>query len=131
MLIACSFPRDKLIGMGAKIGKFNQKRKFRLHITALDVISPLAKYKVWVKPSSEMGFLYGNHIPKMGLGRMTESIPQYAGVIVCNMAGLALGFGLAAQTTEHCRTLDPNVRIRVKIGFSGFTSVGCWRVLTR
>lgn len=46
--------------------------------------------KVWVKPSSEMSFLYGNHILKSGLGRITESTPQYQGVLVYSMADLPL-----------------------------------------
>ena len=49
------------------------------------------QYKVWVKPTSEMSFLYGNHIPKSGLGRMTDDTPQYAGVVVYNMNDVALG----------------------------------------
>ena len=61
---------------------------FRPCLVAL--ISP-GQYKVWVKPTSEMSFLYGNHIPKSGLGRMTDDTPQYAGVVVYNMSDVALG----------------------------------------
>jgi 60S ribosome subunit biogenesis protein NIP7 len=67
-----------------------------------------AQYKVWVKPSSEMSFLYGNHVLKAGIARMTEAIPQYAGVVVLSMAGIPLGFGRAAHTTEQCKGLEPN-----------------------
>jgi ribosome biogenesis protein Nip4 len=63
------------------------------------------QYKVWVKQSSEMSFLYGNHVTKNGLARMTENTPQYAGVVVYNMQDIALGFGVAAQTTDYCQTL--------------------------
>ena len=49
------------------------------------------QYKVWVKPQSEMSFLYGNNVVKSGLGRMTEGIPQYAGVIVYSMSDIPLG----------------------------------------
>lgn len=66
-----------------------------------------SQYKVWVKPSAEMSFLYGNHITKNGLARMTEDTPQYAGVVVYNMADIALGFGVAAQNTLHCQSLEP------------------------
>jgi len=34
------------------------------------------QYKVWVKPSAELSFLYGNHVLKAGLGRITENTPQ-------------------------------------------------------
>ena len=68
----------------------------------------MPKYKVWVKQSAEMSFLYGNHITKSGLARMTESTPQYAGVVVYSMSDIPLGFGVAAQSTDHCQQLDPS-----------------------
>ena len=61
-----------------------------------------------MKPSSEMSFLYGNNILKSGLARITESTPQYAGVVVYNMSDLPLGFGVAAQNTDACKDLDPS-----------------------
>ena len=51
----------------------------------------LLQHKVWVKPSSEMTFLYGNNIPKSGVGRMTDDTPQYAGVVIYNMSDVPLG----------------------------------------
>jgi 60S ribosome subunit biogenesis protein NIP7 len=104
---ATTIHRDNMLHLGVCFGKFTKSGKFRLHITALDYISQYAKWKVWVKSSQEMQFLYGNHITKSGLARMTEKTPQYAGVVVYNMADLPLGFGVAAQSTEHCQTLDP------------------------
>lgn len=38
-----------------------------------------------------MSFLYGNNVAKSGLGRMTEGIPQYAGVVVYSMTDVPLG----------------------------------------
>ena len=63
--------------------------------------------KVWVKPSAEMSFLYGNHVLKSGLGRITEATPSYTGVVVYSMADVPLGFGVAAKSTAECRALDP------------------------
>jgi 60S ribosome subunit biogenesis protein NIP7 len=60
-----------------------------------------------VKPSAEMSFLYGNNVTKNGLARITENTPQYAGVVVFSMSDIPLGFGVAAQSTDHCQTLDP------------------------
>lgn len=65
------------------------------------------QYKVWVKPGAEQAFLYGNHVSKAGLARMTEAIPQYAGVLVLSASNTALGFGRAAQTTDRCKDLEP------------------------
>lgn len=73
----------------------------------LSSLLPHLQYKVWVKPSSEMGFLYGNHVLKSGIGRMTEGIPQYAGCVVLSMTNVPLGFGRAAHTTEAAKDLDP------------------------
>jgi len=106
MKAASSIKRDALLHVGTCIGKFTSKsNKFRLHITSLEYLSQYAKYKVWVKQSSEMSFLYGNHITKSGLARMTENTPQYAGVVVYSMSDIPLGFGVAAKSTDHCQQL--------------------------
>ena len=107
MKAATSISRDSLLHAGTCFGKFTKSGKFRLHITALEYLAQYAKYKVWVKPSAEMSFLYGNHVTKNGLARMTENTPQYAGVVVYSMNDIPLGFGVAAQSTDHCQTLDP------------------------
>jgi 60S ribosome subunit biogenesis protein NIP7 len=106
MKAANNISRDNLLHAGTCIGKFTKSGKFRMHITALEYLSQYAKYKVWIKQSSEMSFLYGNHVTKSGLARMTEATPQYAGVVVYNMQDIPLGFGVAAQTTDHCQTLE-------------------------
>lgn len=107
MKAATSVNRDALLHMGVCMGKFSKSGKFRLHVTALEYLAQYARYKVWLKPSAEMSFLYGNHVTKQGLARMTENTPQYAGVVVYNMSDIPLGFGVAAQTTDHCQQLDP------------------------
>merc|ERR1712080_121204 len=62
--------------------------------------------QIWVKASAEQQFLYGHHIMKSGLGRITENTPKYQGVIVHSMADLPIGFGVAKATSE-CRHADP------------------------
>jgi 60S ribosome subunit biogenesis protein NIP7 len=104
---ATSISRDDLVTFGVCLGKFTKTRRFRLAVTALDVLSAHALYRVWVKPSSEMAFLYGNHVAKAGVARMTEGVPQYGGVVVVSSSDVPLGFGRAAQTTDRCRDLDP------------------------
>ena len=63
---------------------------------------------MWVKPTSEMSFLYGNHLLKSGLGRITENTPANQGVVVYSMSDVPLGFGVAAKSTQDCRKLDPS-----------------------
>ncbi|NXY69588.1 NIP7 protein, partial [Glareola pratincola] len=131
--VATSIPRDNLVSLGTCFGKFTKSQKFRLSVMALDFLAPYAKvgrgppcppaapptppaphrsgpllqYKVWVKPGSEQSFLYGNHVLKSGLGRITENTAQYQGVVVYSMADVPLGFGVAAKSTQECRKVDP------------------------
>lgn len=88
-------------------GKFTKTKKFRLHVTCLDYVAQHAQFRVWLKPSAEQSFLYGNHVVKAGLGRITEDTPQYHGVVVLNMSDVPLGFGTAARSTAEVRKLDP------------------------
>ncbi|XP_071944383.1 60S ribosome subunit biogenesis protein NIP7 homolog [Antedon mediterranea] len=104
---AANIAREHLMSFGTCFGKFTKTLKFRLHVTALDFLAPYAKFKVWVKPGSEQSFLYGNHILKSGLGRITENTSKYQGVIVYSMSDIPLGFGVAAKSTQECRHTDP------------------------
>ena len=45
-MYACQVARDKLVALGACIGKFTHSGKFRLTIGALDLLAQYAKYKV-------------------------------------------------------------------------------------
>jgi 60S ribosome subunit biogenesis protein NIP7 len=83
--LATSVARSNLLSLGTCIGKFTKTGKFRIHITALDVIAPHARYKVWVKPNGEMPFLYGGNVVKAHVGRWSEDCPEHQGVVVYNM----------------------------------------------
>ena len=48
---AISIARPNLISLGTCFGKFSKTGKFRLHITALDILAQYAKHKVWIKPN--------------------------------------------------------------------------------
>lgn len=105
--LATSVARDSLLSLGTCLGKFTKTGKFRLHITALDVIAPHARYKVWVKANGEMPFLYGGHVVKAHVGRWSEDAPEHAGAIVMSMNDTPLGFGVTARSTAEARKLDP------------------------
>lgn len=107
MFQAGNVARENLISLGTCFGKFTKTRKFRLHVTALDFLAPYAKYKIWLKASAEQQFLYGHHVTKNGLGRITENTEKYQGVVVYSMSDLPLGFGVAARSTAECRHADP------------------------
>ena len=62
--LAAGMPRKQLIGFGTAFGKFTKTKQFRLHVTCLDYVAQHAQYRVWLKPSAEQSFLYGNHVLK-------------------------------------------------------------------
>lgn len=83
--LATSIARPSLLSLGTCLGKFTKTGKFRLHITALDIIAPHARYKVWIKPNGEMPFLYGGNVVKAHIGRWSEDCPEHQGVVVYSM----------------------------------------------
>ncbi|KAK0088746.1 hypothetical protein PV325_010853 [Microctonus aethiopoides] len=105
--LASTIAHDHLMSFGICFGKFTKSGKFRLHITALHYLAPYAQFKIWLKPSAEQQFLYGHHVTKSGLGRITEGTPQYQGVVVFSMNDIPLGFGVAAKSTVDCKNADP------------------------
>ncbi|TIB12175.1 hypothetical protein E3P92_02708 [Wallemia ichthyophaga] len=105
--LATSIARPNLISIGQCLGKFTKSGKFKLGIGSLDVLARWARFKVWVKPNGELPFLYGNHVVKAHLGRITEDTPEHQGVVVLSMADVPLGFGVSARSTVDTRKLDP------------------------
>jgi 60S ribosome subunit biogenesis protein NIP7 len=97
--MASSVARDNLLSLGVCFGKFTKSGKFKLHVTALDHLAEYAKYKVWVKPNGEMPYLYGNHVLKAHLGRITQDTPVHQGVVIYSMSDVPLvgGGGIYAR----------------------------------
>lgn len=111
MLQAACIGRKQLHSFGTCLGKFTKSGKFFLQITALDYLAPYAKWKIWLKPTAEQQFLYGNNIPKSGIGRMGEGIEAKQGVVIYNMEDLPLGFGVASKGTLEFRKADPTILV--------------------
>lgn len=105
--LATNVARENLASLGVCFGKFTHHKNFHLYISCIDYIGKYAKHRVWVKSSSEMSYLYGNHVLKVGLGRITENTEKGQGVVVYNMSDVPLGFGLAARSTSECRKAAP------------------------
>ena len=61
-----------------------------MHITALNVVAPHARYKVWIKQNGEGPFTYGGHVVKAHVGRWSEDAPEHQGVVVCSMNDVPL-----------------------------------------
>ena len=105
--LAAHIGKDELVGAGTCFGKFTKTEKFKLHITCLDYLAKYAKYKVWVKTNGEQTFLYGNHVLKGHLARITENTPSNTGVVIFSITDVPIGFGVCMKTTQQCRDLDP------------------------
>lgn len=93
----------------------------------LDVYVLIFQHKIWIKPNGEMPFLYGNHIVKAHLGRITDDTPEHTGVIIFSMTDSPLvskdrsldvdrqwltktgiqGFGVTARSTMDMKKLQP------------------------
>jgi len=122
MRLGLSAARSNLVSLGTCLGKFSNSGKFKLHITSLDYLAQYAKYKVslrvhppqvtfytndrekiWIKPNGEMPFLYGNHVLKAHLGRMTEDIPEHQGVVVYSMNDIPLVSLFSSPVCSHLK----------------------------
>lgn len=125
MRLGISVARPNLVSLGTCFGKFSKSGKFKLHITALDYLAQYAKFKVlslslypglklivighllqvWIKPNGEMPFLYGNHVLKAHLGRITEDTPEHQGVVVFSMSDVPLVRYPPRLNLHACRPL--------------------------
>jgi ribosome biogenesis protein Nip4 len=56
----------------------------------ISIVDTQLSQQVWVKPPGELPFLYGNHVVKAHLGRITEDTPEHQGVVVYSMADVPL-----------------------------------------
>jgi len=94
-----------------------------------------------------MPFLYGNHVVKAHLGRITEDTPEHQGVVIFNMADIAVvslspsaamvprsirwqGFGVTARSTIDTRKLDPTSIIVFNQACVVFTWLAVFATLT-
>lgn len=88
--------RDTIISCGVILGKITKTGNFKITITALHSLHKYALYKVWIKSSAEMNFLYGNNALKSHIQKISESVPMNATVFVYNQNQVPLGFGIMA-----------------------------------
>lgn len=106
-LLSHSVSAAKLQSIGMLLGKFTHSGKFKLSVTCLPLLEQYATYKIWLKPQAEMSFLYGNHILKAHLQKITQDTLMHQGVLVLNMQNVPLGFGTTSKSGLEIRGLDP------------------------
>ena len=113
------FASKLLLSAGICMGKFTKKGRFFLHVTCLPIIAPIAQYKVWIKSSAELGFLYGQHILNEGVQNIDEGVNRGAGVVVYNSNDLPIGLGIALQSSVSLRNASPIVHAIARVGDLG------------
>ncbi|XP_021753377.1 60S ribosome subunit biogenesis protein NIP7 homolog [Chenopodium quinoa] len=116
---ATNVSKEQLVSLGVQVGKFTHHGNFHLTIHALPLLAANAKHKVWLKPTSEMSFLYGNAVLKAHLGRITEDINAGDGIVVYSMSDVPLGFGIATKSTKDVRKSDPQTMVVIHQGDIG------------
>ncbi|OMH86149.1 60S ribosome subunit biogenesis protein nip7 [Zancudomyces culisetae] len=107
MKIAISFGRKNLVSLGVCFGKFTKTGKFTLHVTSLQYLSQYAKYKIWIKNNGVMPYLYGNHVVKAHIQKISEDVPEHQGIVVFSNDDVPLGFGVTARSALETGKLDP------------------------
>lgn len=113
------FGEKVLLSAGTNIGKFTKKGRFFLNIFALPIVAPLAKYKIWIKQSAELGFLYGTDILKEGVENIQEGTPKGAGVVVYNAKNMPIGLGVALQSSASLHRCLPTIKAVARIADLG------------
>jgi hypothetical protein len=65
-----------------------------------------AQFKLWIKPSGEMSYLYGNNVLKAHLGRITENTPMFVQLLllVVALTVCCISAGIKAWFTTPCLT---------------------------
>lgn len=114
-----SFSRDCLLSAGICMGNFTHTGRFFLHFTAIPILKKYALYKVILKQSAELGFLYGQNVMKEGVERMQEGIQKNVGVLVCNKDDIPIGFGVALQDSISFKTISPTIMVIARQGDLG------------
>ena len=111
MKLASTIAKKNLCSIGVLFAKVTHAGHMRIQVNALEYMAQYALFKVWVKPNQEQAFMYGGHVSRQGLGRITENTPQYQGVCVYSMGDIPLGFGVTAQSTFQCRKCEMNTNV--------------------
>ena len=106
---AAAFGTKPLLHCGTCLGQFSKSGKFRLGITSLDLLNRFSQTRVWLKPTGEQNFLYGNHVLKAHIARISDNAVKYSGVIVLTLSNLPLGFGVIAKSAQDFNTSDSSM----------------------
>ncbi|KAH0577530.1 Ribosome subunit biogenesis protein NIP7 [Spironucleus salmonicida] len=110
---------DNLCGAGVFIGKLTHHGRFHLSIPALPLLEQFAPHRVHLTKNATMGFLYGNDVNRAQIGKITDQIPDQAGVLVCDTDGFGIGFGVSTKSGIDAMRSEYGVKIVIRQGDVG------------
>jgi len=116
---AVSMSRDIVQGAGILVGKFTHHKNFTIKITALPILAEYAQYKVWLTPAAELSYLYKNDVMRAHILRMSDGIPENAGVVIYGPDNDAVGFGVTTKSTVDAMRSDPSSKIVINQADAG------------
>uniref|UniRef100_A0AC35UCQ5 60S ribosome subunit biogenesis protein NIP7 homolog n=1 Tax=Rhabditophanes sp. KR3021 TaxID=114890 RepID=A0AC35UCQ5_9BILA len=111
MKAANNVERKKVQMFGTCVGKFSGSGKFYLKITALNILAPYAKHKVWLREKSDLQFTMGNNVLKSQVSRMTDGMESNDGVVLFTLNNIPLGFGVCQKSTIAARQAPPTALV--------------------
>lgn len=117
--IAHPVARKKLLGAGLLVGRFTHHGHFHIRITALPLLAMYAQYKIWLTPAAELSFLYKNDVMRSHIARMSDGIPENAGVVVFSADGQPIGFGVSTKAGVDAIRSDPGSKVVIHQGDVG------------
>lgn len=109
-----SIARKDLQSVGACIGKFTKTNQFRITVTSLHVLANHGLYKIWVKNTAEMNFLYGNDVLKSHVMKTSENIPLNKHAFVFNQNDYPMGFGVTSKSSAQYSLCEGNATVLIR-----------------
>ncbi|SBT42037.1 hypothetical protein POVWA2_043710 [Plasmodium ovale wallikeri] len=101
-----SINKKSLISLGVCLGNFTKANNFLIKITSLSLLNEFCVHKIWLKESGEKCFLFGNHVLKSHILKVTDNIKKGDGIMVLSMNDNPIGFGISIRNTQEIKILN-------------------------
>ena len=97
--LAQAIGQAQLLHAGVFVGKLTHGGNFHLCLPALPLLEQFAPFRVYLSKTAEAAFVYGNDVMRAQIAKITDGVPENAGVLVCDMDGNGLGFGTTTKSS--------------------------------
>lgn len=111
--------RKSLVCAGTVLGKFTKTNHFRISIAGLHLLEKFSLYKVWLKSSAEMNFLYGRNVLRSHMHKISDNTPKNSVVFVYNQNNTPLGFGITSKSSADISSSEGKVLIVINQADTG------------